>query len=94
VKVGRSLLGGQHRDIVREDGVQRLRRPLGRGAALDGDACHLPGRMDARVRPSRNGESVGRRKDGGQSRPKLALDGPQARLRSPAAKLTPVVLEG
>ena len=49
MEIGRGLLRRHRGDVVGQGGVECVGCPLGRRAALDVEARHLPGRMHARI---------------------------------------------
>jgi hypothetical protein len=93
VEVPGRVLGGNHGDIGRKVGVQRLGRAIRRRAPLDLDGGDVPECVYPGVRAARDCQAVPGGKHLSEARTELALNGPAVGLRRPAPEPGAVVLE-
>ena len=88
------IVGGDHRHVRRQGGVQRLGRAAGRCAPRHDHAGDLTGRVHAGIGPPGDGELVPpSRVDDIERFPQRSLDRALARLTRPAVEPAAVVLE-
>src|SRR5581483_4508271 len=93
VEARRRRLRRKDRDVAGEGRVQRLGRPLRRGAALDLDGDDVREGVDSRVRAAGHCEPVDGAVELAERPPDLALDGPLARLPRPTTEGRAVILD-
>ena len=82
-------LGPDHRRVRREGGVQRVRSPVGRGAAVHVDGGDVGERVHAGVRAAGDGERLPAGIGRVEGSAKLALHRPLPRLGRPPTKPVP-----
>ena len=93
MELGRRLLGFEHGYVVRELGVERLGNPLGRRAAVGGEARNLSRGMNSRIGATGDSETVPAPEHGIERVPERSLDRALAGLPRPASEARTVVLE-